>query len=177
MRLHVRVIMLVAVMTTLVASSSEAQDRRKHDGFWWAFGLGGGWSSWQWSLGNSGLRGAAAYFRLGGTVNEHVLFGGEAITLWREGQPGQDLQRVNVTASAFVYPSADGGLFFKGGFGLAESEMTGTDGEGIGLTLGSGFDLRLARNLYVTPNVDVLVQLFEQDTNVSLLFTMGFTWH
>ena len=182
----IRITALLALLNIFATSPVTAQDKPRHDRFWWAFGLGGGWNAinvdrepitGRWHFDFDGPRGAAAYFRLGGTVNQHVLFGGEALVFWREGQPGGDLERVNVTAVALIYPSAEGGLFFKGGFGVAGSEGPRGDQSGVGTTLGAGFDLRIGNNIFVTPNIDLMVQIFEASTNASLLFTMGFTWH
>jgi hypothetical protein len=169
-----RLTMLVIVFIAL-ALPETGHAQQKHERFWWAFGLGGGWNNWQWW--EDELRGAAGYFRLGGTVNPQVLFGGEAFVFWREGPGSGDLQRVNATAVALLYPSRNGGMFFKGGFGVARAELPQCESEGIGATFGTGIDLRIRRNTYVTPNVDVLVQFFEHDTNASLLFTLGLTWH
>ena len=60
---------------------------------------------------------------------------------------------------------------------MAGSEGPRGEESGVGTTLGAGFDLRIGTNLFVTPNIDVMVQMFEESTNASLLFTMGFTWH
>jgi hypothetical protein len=169
-----RVTMLVIVLVAL-ALPAAGQAQQEHERFWWGFGLGGGSDSWQWW--EDGLRGAAGYFRLGGTVNAQVLFGGEAFVFWREGSGSGDLQRVNATAVALLYPSRNGGMFFKGGFGVARAELHGCEPEGIGTTFGTGIDLRIGKNAYVTPNLDLLVQFFEHDTNASLLFTLGITWH
>ena len=182
----IRITALFALLNILTTFPIVAQDKPRHDRFWWAFGLGGGWNAInvdfepttrRWQFDFDGPRGASAYFRLGGTVNQHVLFGGEAFVFWREGQSGQDLERVNANAIALIYPGAEGGLFFKGGFGVASSEGPRGDESGVGTTLGAGFDLRIGTNIFVTPNIDVMVQMFEESTNASLLFTMGFTWH
>jgi hypothetical protein len=174
MRTHISVLAIAAVV---LAFPSTARAQQVHERFWWGFGLGGGWSSWQWSFGEDGLRGGAAYFRLGGTVNQQVLFGGEAMVFWRDPDSGVEHHRVNATAVALLYPSRSGGLFFKGGFGVAQAELPHGESEGVGGTFGAGIDLRIGRNAYITPNVDVMVQFFDNDTNASLLFTLGIIWH
>lgn len=192
MSLRNQIVVFAIAATAMVASNATAQDRHRHDrdraekanqysqkhrGFWLGFGLGGGWNTWRWSLGNDGGRGGAAYVRMGGTVNQHVLFGGEVLTWFNDDGGSRTLQRVNATATALLYPGSNGGLFFKGGFGVASSEVQGNERAGIGTTVGAGIDLRLGGNFYVTPNVDVLTQFFERDTNSSLLFTLGLGWH
>lgn len=165
------------LLLALHATTAHAQVESRHHRFWWGFGLGGGWQTWQWTLGTEGGRSGAAYVRLGGTVNQHVLFGAEVHTLFNESTPGMDAQRTNVTATALVYPGAEGGWFLKAGFGVAEFEGAGADGEGVGITAGSGFDFRIARNLYVTPNLDLLMQFYALESNASITFTLGLTWH
>ena len=180
-----RITMVASLLAALMISHAVAQERPRHDRFWFGFGLGGGWNAFNidrdhitgnWHFDFDGPRGAAGYLRLGGTVNQHVLFGGEALVFWRE-DPGSEIARVNATASALIYPSARGGLFFKGGFGVAQHEAEAIDESGVGTTVGAGFDLRIGRNLFVTPNLDFMLQLFEENTNASLLFTLGLTWH
>ncbi len=145
-------------------------------GFWWGFGLGGGWS-WESPFGFDSQRGGAAYFRLGGTVNQHVLFGADIVTWFTESNH-VEFGRVNVTASAMVYPWLTKGLFFQGGFGVANTEVNGNEtSTGIGVTVGGGYDLRIGGNLYVTSNLATLIQFYQHDTNASLVFTLGLTWH
>lgn len=158
-------------------SSVAQQGSERHRGFWFGFGLGGGWNQFDWSFGNQG-RGGAAYIRMGGTVNQHVLVGGEALAWFRDNQDVTESERANASLVALVYPGNRGGLFFKGGFGVATHELQpGVDREGVGVTLGTGFDFRLARNFYVTPNVDVLTQFLRDETATALLFTVGLGWH
>jgi hypothetical protein len=45
-----------------------------------------------------------------------------------------------------------GGLFVRGGLGLSTLQITGADAEtGFGLTLGTGYDVRLGANFSITP--------------------------
>lgn len=177
---------IAVVLSSVIISTGTAQEKPKHDGFWWGFGLGGGVQGLQWDFNPArdawefnwdGRRGGSAHFRMGGTVNQQVLLGAEVLALWREGEPGQDIQRVNVMATALIYPEPEGGVFFKGGFGVAEAENLGQDRTGVGMTMGAGYDFRLATNLYLTPNVHTLIQIFDQHTSASFLFTLGLTWH
>ena len=119
---------------------------------------------------------------MGGTPNPHFLFGGEVLVWWRHAERhdgvANEVQRVNVTATSLIYPGTDLDLFFKLGFGVSEVEAgAGNDAEGIGLTLGSGYDIRLGDNFYLTPNADVMVHFLSNSTPWSLAFTLGFTWH
>ncbi len=151
----------------------EVPDR---DGFWIGFGFGGGWTEFDFDFGTEG-RGAGGFLRMGGTVNQHVLFGGEVLFWYRE-DAGVEVSRGAVTASALLYPGARSGFFVKPGFGVAVYEIGNVSREGVALTLGTGYDFRMGSgNFYVTPNVDLMVQLFDDDTNATLLFTLGVVWH
>ncbi len=147
-----------------------------HRGFWIGFGLGGGWERFDFDFGTGG-RGGAGYIRMGGTVNPHVLFGGEALAWFRDDRLGSEVERVNVTASALLYPSSRGGWFLKTGGGVATNNRFGLDQTGIGTTFGTGYDFRLGGNFFLTPNVDLMVQFFDETTTASLLFTLGVIWH
>jgi hypothetical protein len=122
-----------------------------------------------------GVRGGAAYLRVGGTPTERVLFGGEVITWFRDGAT-----RTNVAATALLYPFYEEtgvpghDLFFKGGFGVAATSGADT---GVGMTFGSGYDFRLGSNFYVIPNVDFVIQFFGERTDTTILFTLGLGFH
>lgn len=138
-----------------------------HRGIWFSGGGGGGWFE--------GDRGGAVYLRVGGTPHQKVLFGAEVLS-WIQGQRSQ----VNVTATALWYPAyVQTGMpgsdwFMKGGFGVA----TDDDGKtGVGLTFGTGYDFRLGDNFYVTPNLDLLVQFYEEATLTGVVFTLGLGFH
>lgn len=190
-----RTILAVAVTFTLAAPSALAQDRgpREHRGFWIGFGFGGGWNVSE-GLDGESLAGGAAFLRMGGTLSQQILIGGEVIGWGRE-IDGADLGRGNATFTVMYYPSINGGLYVKGGVGFAEltnvSEIrvagiqvttVTTSKGGFGTTLGVGYDIRLARNFYLSPTVDWLFQVFEEtpsgtSTNNIILLTVGATWH
>ena len=171
--------LLVACLLVAAATTASAQSRQ-HSGFWLGLGAGGGCLD--------GQRGAAGYLRMGGTPSQRVLFGGEVIGWYRE---DNGIERDQSSASAVVLfypyqrneddgrePSSVREWFLKGGFGVAERDVDGdVTREGLGLTFGTGFDFRLGRNFYVTPNVDLLMHFFKDQTDTALLVTLGFTWH
>jgi len=87
-----------------------------------------------------------------------------------------------------VYPEARD-FFVKGGvgFGLVQFPRA-EDQAGYGMTLGTGWDLRLPANLYLTPNVDLMLTVVGTGSVESelgsvkplsslLLVTVGLTWH
>ena len=182
MRYAMVTIAAAAVMLSGAAEPAQGQRQRpgirevhRHHGFWISGGLGGGWENARDAFGVQG-RGGAGYIRLGGTPHPQALVGVEILG-WGDGDDFGDVGRANVTVMTMVYPSFNGGWFLKGGFGAAGYERGFEDYGGIGLSLGSGFDFRIGGNFYLTPNVDYMVQLFENQSNGSLLFTLGATVH
>ncbi|MEJ2369698.1 MAG: hypothetical protein P8Y07_02465 [Gemmatimonadales bacterium] len=85
-----------------------------------------------------------------------------------------------IAATGLVYPFYETtgkpghDLFFRGSFGLAATDGGRT---GLGLMFGTGYDLRLANNLYVTPNFDFMVQVFDGGTLTTFLITLGLGFH
>lgn len=168
-------------------ASLPAQDNDRppaeHRGLWLSGGLGGGtvdndeggFSS------NEDDGGPAVYFRMGGSVSQHILLGGEVIGMTID-RDGADVSFANATLTLIYDPALPGGFFAKGGIGFA-SVMTSldigdgtftTDEEGFGVTLGVGYDIRIGGNLYLTPNVDFLLQTYSDDRDASMaLFTIG----
>ena len=128
-----------------------------------------------------GERSASTYFRMGGTPNTNVHFGGQVLHWWQD----DEIQHSNVAATISVYPfnGMSGGRsslrewFVKTAFGIAVSHDRWIDQTGVGLNLGTGVDLRLGRNFFVTPNLDLLIDLYNESTVTSLLFTLGLSWH
>jgi hypothetical protein len=171
----------LAVSLMVLATTAQAQGRQ---GFWIGFGLGGGVNTSE-SLDDARRGGGAAYLRLGGTVTPQVMLGAEGIG-WGRSESGVTIVRTNTAFTGLLFPSPTSGFFIKGGAGLATigvsadvfgTTVTSTE-TGFGTTFGLGFDARLGRNIYLTPNVDFLFQAFEGgNTNTLVLFTLGLTWH
>jgi hypothetical protein len=182
-----RTLGVVLAATCLAIGSAAAQDGvPQHAGFWVGFGLGGG-SNLTDGYDDARL-GGSAYVRLGGTITQRLLVGGEAIG-WARTQNGSTLSQGNVTASVLFYPARHG-FYLKAGAGFASWSQASSSGNtttttaegGFGATFGGGYDVRLGRNLYLTPNLDVLFQavpsdIFTNTTGYLILFTLGLTWH
>lgn len=180
-----RIIPLLALAVLGAAGPVSAQSPREHRGFWISFGLGGGWNlSRNVGLDSSSTGGVASYLRLGGTLSDKVLLGGEVIG-WGRSVDGADLTRGNVNVTAMFYPSVQTGVYLKGGLGGASLASTVSEGnttttvhdEGFGATIGLGWDVRLARNFFLTPGIDFLYQRASDTDNTILLMTVGATWH
>lgn len=182
-----RAVTFLIVLCTILPATAGAQRREpRHDGFWVGFGLGAG-SNLTEGYDDARL-GGSGYVRLGGTVSPMLLIGGEAMGWVRE-QNGTTVSQGNLTASVLVYPVRRG-FFLKGGLGFASwsqasssgpTTITTTEG-GFGATAGGGYDLQIGSNLFLTPNVDFLLQVVESNTfsattGYLILFTLGLTWH
>ena len=168
----------------LAAGTADAQ--HPHQGFWIGFGLGAGVNT---ADGFEDSRaGGAGYLRLGGTVSPKVLLGGE-FSGW-----GRTVDDVTVGAgnTSFIvqfYPGANGGVFLKGGLGIAtirvSTDVLGVDVSatetGFGTTIGLGYDARVGSSIFLTPNVDLLWQTYDiagaNADQAIVLFTLGLTWH
>ena len=172
MRAAFMVVVLALGMSPVAAQQMRAVPVHRHSGLWFSLGAGGGWDDPDGSFGTLG-RGGVGYLRLGGTPSPQFLFGVEVLG-W---QNSREVTRGAVTAMALVYPSRAGGPFLKAGFGGASYETGGFSAEGLATTLGLGADIRLGRNFYLTPNVDWMVQFFEDETRPLLLVSIGATWH
>jgi len=182
-----RITSLVGMLAITFAATAPAtaQTPREHRGFWISAGLGGGWNlSRNVGVDSSSSGGGAAYLRLGGTVSDKVLLGGEVIG-WGRSTNGADLARGNVNFTAMFYPSVQTGVYLKGGLGGSSLARTVTNGnttttvhdEGFGVTVGLGWDVRLARNFFLTPGIDFLYQRASNVDNTILLMTVGATWY
>lgn len=177
--MSLRSAMLLIALGTLSTTVAHAQEEGSHKGFWLSLGGGGGWMD--------GTRGAAGYLRMGGTPNSRVQFGGQVLHWWRGDHTGVETNRVAVTAVGSIFPfnqSRGSRLpldewFLKLGFGVAAGEEAwwGEEASGIAFNAGTGFDLHLSGNFFVTPNFDTVLLLFADCTDVSAVFTLGFTWH
>lgn len=162
------------------AAAQSSGTTRSHAGFWLSGGLGGG-------LNDGGDGGGAAYVRMGGTLSQHVVIGGEAIG-WNRDAGGINVSRGNAMFDVLLYPSTSAGGFLKAGIGFASVESSTdlvdvslvADNEGAGAVLGAGWDLQLGDgNLYLTPNFDILLQGFDSldRVNALYLFTLGIGFH
>lgn len=172
MRTAILLTILAAAATPVAAQQVRAVPVHRHSGFWFSLGAGGGWDDPDGTFGVAG-RGGVGYLRLGGTPHPQFLFGVELLG-W---QNSRETSRGALSAMAMLYPAKAGGPFLKAGFGAASYEYRGFEAEGLATTLGLGADIRLGGNFYLTPNVDWMVQFFEDDTRPLLLFSVGATWH
>ena len=121
-------------------------------GFWFSAGLGFGTLGCETCVGRS--NGASGGISGGGTISDRLLMG-VGTTGWYRTEDG-----VWLTASTFdgrirFYPSRTSGFFLNAGAGLGTVSIgTGSVSvteTGFGLMLGMGWDLRVGRNVSLTP--------------------------
>lgn len=158
MRPVARVTTLIAALAVIGAGGVAAQHPQTRKGFWIAFGLGFGSAQLKCdacSFDREG--GGVGHIRLGGTLNEKLLLGGD-VTAWTKDIEGVTFSLGNVSFIAQYYPTATGGLFLKGGAGFSTIQASegGNEarGEGFGLSAGLGYDIRVGRNISLTPLAD-----------------------
>jgi hypothetical protein len=156
------VVRVVAVLVALfgAARSVWAQYPQRRDGFWIGFGLGYGSANVACDNCRAGPRteGLTGFLKLGGAPSQQRLIGG-AITGWSHSSGGATETMANLTGSLYVYPRARSGFFFTGGLGLSGyhvNTVPAWDGTGWGLTLGAGYDIRVGRDVSLTPVVNYL---------------------
>jgi hypothetical protein len=171
---------LVALfMTALVVSPAGAQQNpQTRQGFWISFGIGYG------SLGCDDCNderesGANAYLRMGGTLSQRLLIGGE-LNGWSKTENDATLTVSNFGPVLVFYPNPDGGFFLKGGIGLANTSLDlgsiTIDESGVGVTLGLGYDARVGRRFALTPYFDILTSSYDGASFNQVAFGLGFTW-
>jgi hypothetical protein len=144
---------VTAVAAFSVVGVAQGQTAPARDGFWFSGGLGYG------SLGcdNCGSRegGISGGLSLGGTITPRFLLGA-GVSGWTKSDQGATLTVGLADARVRFYPQTAGGFFLTGGLGLGTvtADIPGFGShteEGLGMILGMGYDVRLARNVSVTP--------------------------
>lgn len=115
--------------------------------------------------------GTGACVRMGGTLSSKVLFGAESFGFVDEtfGFAKQDTSLIaengGLMALVMWYPGRSG-FFMKGGFGVADGVFTirttpdstlETNGTGVGLTFGIGYDVPISRKFAVTFNLEAII--------------------
>lgn len=153
----------VGGMVLFASPHAWAGHPQERQGFW--IGLGGGYGSA--GVGCDGCDGGdregafAGSLKLGGTLNERVLLGVES-NGWIKEQDGITLTLGSVTGTVTFYPQASSGFFLKGGVGASYISTDFSEGSlsvsasktGWGLLAGLGYDLRVGRNISITPAVN-----------------------
>jgi outer membrane protein with beta-barrel domain len=138
---------ICALLALALATTAGAQQAQTRQGFWIGGGLGYG------SLGCYGcdrLGGVSGYLKLGGTLRQNILLGVET-NGWTKSELGQTMTMGNMSGAAYWYPTTTGGLFLKAGLGYSVLDDSFVRESGFGLLGGLGYDIRVSRNLSMTP--------------------------
>jgi hypothetical protein len=171
-RRFVRPILAFWLLSLLLASDLTAQGWRR-SGLWYEAGTGPASIRVACSTCTDVTRssGTGAFMRLGGTLSRKIFLGIEAFSLINEtfGFEADDesLLSENSTLAVIVlwYPWRHR-FFVKSGVGLASGEFIVdatsdepilSDGLGVGMTFGVGFDVPVWRSLALTTNAGVAV--------------------
>lgn len=147
----------VSVLSVLVfLASSPLQAQQAREGFWGSFGVG--WATLGCSDCDDRIEGTGAAISLGGTLSPKWQLGGSANN-WYKSEDNTTLTVTLVSVAAKFYPSERGGFYLMGGVGIASIDaQIGDDGlnlsgreTGTGILLGLGYDIRIGRNVSLTP--------------------------
>ncbi|MEA2723666.1 MAG: hypothetical protein QOH59_1437 [Gemmatimonadales bacterium] len=172
-----RAIGFSAVLAVLLAGSASAQQAQARDGFWIGGGLGYG------SLGGGGADRVGApsgYLKLGGTLRQNILLGVET-NGWTKSEAGARLTMGNISGAVYWYPMVTNGLFVKAGAGYsvmdADTGFGSGSTSGFGMLGGVGYDVRVGRNLSLTPVANWFRGSFDGGSANVLQIGLGVTSH
>lgn len=118
------------------------------EGFWFNVGMGFGSLGCEDCIGREdGLSGGLS---LGGAIGDRVLLG-VGTTGFAKDVAGDLLTVGTLDARVRVYPVRTSGFFINAGAGLGTLSYAGDSEVGLGMMLGVGWDIRLGRNVSLTP--------------------------
>ena len=140
-----------------VASAGHPQERQ---GFWISIGIGAGSAQVTCDdcAGNRETAGVARV-ALGGTVRPNLLLGLD-LNGWEKKEEGVTVNLYNALPTVTLYPRTSSGFFVKAGAGFSFADndirddsttITVDFGNGLGLVAGAGYDVRVGRNVSITP--------------------------
>jgi hypothetical protein len=163
--------------TTEQAQAGEG--RHSREGFWVNAGLGYGSVGCQdCNVREGAFSGGLA---LGGALSQKLLVG-VGTNRWWKSEGGGTLTVGTIAALIRFYPLATGGFFLLGGLGLGTMHRYapnfGSDTQtGFGAIVGLGLDIRVARNVSLTPFCNgFAVSVTDADANVGQI-GLGVTVH
>ena len=155
MSVNIRCVVIFGALLVVAASAASAQYPQTRQGFWFGFGLGygSGNSTCDNCLSGPRVSSNTAWIKAGGTLNPRVRLGG-LIDAWSNKSGGTTETMANLTASVYLYPRPATGFFVTGGLGFSNYRVDTSPvitGTGWGLTVGVGYDLRVGREVSLTP--------------------------
>jgi hypothetical protein len=156
------------MLTALLATSAFAQQAQTRQGFWVGGGMGYG------SLGLS-CDGCGSVDRTGG-LSGYVEMNG-----WTKSEGTGRVTMGNMSGAAYWYPMPTQGLFLKAGAGYSvlavDDGISTADDTGFGWTGGVGYDLRVGKNLSITPVANYFRGAFDGGSANVLQLGLGVTSH
>lgn len=149
----------LGALACFTASMAWAQRPQTRDGFWIGFGFGGGSAGISFTGSDSfnltRETGFTGHLKMGGTLSPKVLIGGES-TAWTKDEQGVTSQLGNLAAAVYFYPAPATGFFLKGGpsfsYHREDDGSTTLTGTGFGIIVGAGYDVRVGRNISLSPS-------------------------
>jgi hypothetical protein len=118
------------------------------EGFWFNAGLGLGSLGCDNCVGRE--NGLSGNLSLGGKISDRVLLG-VGTTGWAKSEGGETLTVGTLDARVRFYPVLKSGFFLTGGLGVGDVSFAGDSEFGLGVVLGIGWDIRVGRNVSLTP--------------------------
>lgn len=189
-------ILSILALAVLLPTAAMAQHPQTRQGFGISVGIGAGSANLTCDgCSQSGGTEPSGYLRLGGYVSPALFVAFET-----DGWAVVNIVENNALIGAYMgvaqwYPMASQGWYVKGGVGYAYADALGDifaaadlHTSGFAVSIGAGYDWRVARNFALTPYVNYLAQLGGTysdsngsdtglDANVSIFqFGLGFTW-
>jgi len=164
MTARLRIPALWCVLALATGSVLAAQQPPERKGFWIAFGFGYGSATSSCDSCTAGGREGAlsGFLKMGGTPSPRLLLGGET-NGWVRNDSGSTVTRGNASFAAYYYPVATSSFFLKGGVGYsvyrAQTSFVNWSGSGFGLLAGAGYDVRVGRNISLTPVINFFAGL------------------
>jgi hypothetical protein len=182
MRNPTRTLTALAVVLFFIPLSDAVAQRRhglvdvspahERHGLWISLGVAAGWENYRYSNVSGGWHypdgrlEPSFSLAVGGTVSSFLRLGGE-INGWahsfNDPASGDHLTDylVGGLVTGQLYPVPRLGLFVKGGLGLSRSGESisggyGTAETGFAYEYGAGYEIKVSRNLFLTPTVGVM---------------------
>jgi hypothetical protein len=171
-----------ALFAALLATAASAQQAQTRQGFW----VGGGMGYGSLGLSCTGCAdvgregGLSGYAKLGGSLRQNILLGVE-MNGWTKSEAGARITMGNLSGAAYWYPMATQGLFIKAGAGYSvlavDDGFSSADDSGFGFLGGVGYDVRVGRNLSITPVANWFRGGFDGGSANVLQLGLGVTSH
>lgn len=170
---------LVALMGLLTVGPLHAQtvdgtpaNKQVRDGFWIQFGIGFSTFGCEFCTGRNNE--IAGDFAIGGAVGERWLVGFVSSSTTEVGILGDD-RTINVGGiGAQYYPTLTSGFYVKGSLGLASGTSASN---GVGGTVGLGFDTPRSGSFGFSPFADVMFGSLDDSSFNAVRFGVSLAWH